>query len=170
MATMSRSSTASTGLAGLIARVHGLMGQIPHSAIALLARFAIAGVFWKSGQTKIQGFQLDPIAGVYEFGLPRFADSTLFLFQEEYKVPFLPPELSAVLATIGEHVFPVLILIGLATRFSALALLGMTAVIQIFVYPAAYPTHATWAAILLFLMWRGAGTLSIDHVIARGRA
>jgi putative oxidoreductase len=170
MTTASRASTtAAPGLAGLIDRVHGLFSAIPHAAIALLARFAIAGVFWKSGQTKVQGFQFDPIAGVFEFGWPRFADSTLFLFEEEYKLPLLPTELAAWLGTAAEHVFPVLILIGLATRLSAFALLGMTIVIQVFVYPGAYPTHATWAAVLLFLMWRGAGTLSIDHLIARSR-
>jgi putative oxidoreductase len=158
-----------SGIAGLLDRIHALFAAIPHTALALLARFSIAMVFWKSGQTKVQGFQFDPITGVYEFGWPRFADSTVFLFQEEYKLPLLPPELAALLATIAEHALPVLILIGLATRLSAFSLLIMTAVIQIFVYPAAYPTHGTWAAILLFLMWRGAGALSIDHLIARNR-
>jgi putative oxidoreductase len=165
----SASSTASFGLAGLIERLHGLFAAIPHALIALVARLSIAAVFWKSGQTKVQGFQLDPIAGVYEFGWPRFADSTVFLFQEEYKLPILPPELAALLATIAEHAFPILIIIGLATRLSAFALLVMTAVIQIFVYPAAYPTHGVWAALLLFLMWRGAGAVSIDQLIARSR-
>jgi putative oxidoreductase len=151
-----------TGLAALVNHVHSAFAAIPHALIALVARFSIAMVFWKSGQTKVQGFQLDPVSGVFEFGWPRFADSTVFLFQEEYKLPLLPPEMAALLATVAEHVFPILILIGLATRLSAFALLIMTAVIQIFVYPAAYPTHGVWAAVLLFLMWRGAGLISID--------
>jgi putative oxidoreductase len=70
---------------------------------------------------------------------------------------------------MAEHVFPFLLLIGLATRFSALALLGMTLVIQLFVYPDAYATHGTWAALLLYLMARGPGALSIDHWLARRR-
>jgi putative oxidoreductase len=159
----------SSGQAGLLGRLNSLFAAIPHALIALLARFSIAAVFWKSGQTKVQGFQIDPIAGIYEFGWPRFADSTVLLFTEEYKLPILPPELAALLATIAEHVFPVLILIGLATRLSAFALLAMTAVIQIFVYPAAYPTHGVWAAVLLMLMWRGAGAFSVDHLLAGGR-
>lgn len=75
--------------------------------------------------------------------------------------------MAAYAATVSEHLFPVLILLGFATRFSALALLGMTLTIQFFVYPDAYPTHGTWIAILLYLMARGPGTLSIDHLIAR---
>ncbi|MNC67723.1 hypothetical protein D3C75_1182460 [compost metagenome] len=82
-------------------------------------------------------------------------------------MPLLTPELAAHLAAFAEHFFPVLILVGLATRFSALALLGMTLVIQTFVYPDAYPTHGTWAAVLLYLMARGPGAFSIDHLLAR---
>ncbi|MEN0106037.1 MAG: DoxX family protein, partial [Pseudomonas sp.] len=85
----------------------------------------------------------------------------------EYNLPLIPPEAAAYMATFCEHVFPVLILLGLATRFSALALLGMTLTIQLFVYPDAYPTHGTWAAVLLYLMARGPGVLSIDHLLAR---
>ncbi|MNC65566.1 hypothetical protein D3C75_1158690 [compost metagenome] len=89
------------------------------------------------------------------------------MFQSEYHVPLLSPEIAAHLAAFAEHLFPVLILVGFATRFSALALLGMTLTIQLFVYPDAYPTHGTWAAILLYLMATGPGKLSIDHLIAR---
>ncbi|MNE55822.1 hypothetical protein D3C80_1506850 [compost metagenome] len=89
------------------------------------------------------------------------------MFQSEYHVPLLSPEIAAYLAAFAEHLFPVLILVGFATRFSALALLGMTLTIQLFVYPDAYPTHGTWAAILLYLMATGPGKLSIDHLIAR---
>lgn len=141
--------------------------RIPHSLIALLARFSIAAVFWKSGQTKIEGFGIDIVEGSYQLGWPQLAPSTLPLFAEEYKVPLLPSELAAYAATFGEHLFPLLILLGLGTRFSALALLGMTAVIQIFVYPGAYPTHGTWAAVLLYLLAQGPGQLSLDHWVAK---
>lgn len=139
----------------------------PHSFIALVARFSIAAVFWKSGQTKIQGLAIDIVNGTFELGWPRLSDSAVELFRDEYKVPLLASETAAVLATACEHVLPLLILLGLATRLSALGLLLMTAVIQLFVYPGAYPTHGVWAAVLLMLMARGAGVLSIDHLIAR---
>ncbi len=154
-------------VARLIERIIELFGTIPHSLIAFVARFSIAAVFWKSGQTKIEGFAIDLIEGTFELGVPRLADSTIPLFQSEYHVPLLSPELAAHMAAFAEHVFPILILLGFATRFSALALLGMTLTIQTFVYPDAYPTHGTWAAILLYLMARGPGVLSIDHLIAR---
>lgn len=141
--------------------------KIPHSLIAFIARFSIAAVFWKSGQTKIEGLAIDLFDGTFQIGLPHLADSTIPLFKSEYALPLLSPELAAHLAASAEHVFPVLILFGLATRFSALALLGMTLTIQLFVYPDAYPTHGTWAAVLLYLMARGPGVLSIDHLIAR---
>jgi putative oxidoreductase len=151
----------------LIERAIELFGMIPHSLIAFVARFSIAAVFWKSGQTKVEGFAIDLIEGTFELGVPRLADSTIPLFQSEYHVPLLSPELAAHMAAFAEHFFPILILLGFATRFSALALLGMTLTIQTFVYPDAYPTHGTWAAILLYLMARGPGVLSIDHLIAR---
>lgn len=143
-----------------------LFSRIPHSLIALLARFSIAAVFWKSGQTKIEGLAIDLVDGTLMLGWPHLSDSAVFLFQNEYKLPLLPPELAATLAAFAEHLFPLLLLIGLATRFSALALLGMTAVIQLFVYPGAYPTHGTWAAILLYLMSTGPGRISLDHALA----
>ncbi|MBK5339928.1 DoxX family protein [Pseudomonas sp. TH49] len=151
----------------LITRVIGLMEKIPHSLIAFIARFSIAAVFWKSGQTKVEGLAIDLIDGTLQLGWPHLADSTIPLFQSEYHVPLLSPEIAAHMSAFAEHFFPVLILIGFATRFSALALLGMTLVIEVFVYPDAYPTHGTWAAVLLYLMATGPGKLSIDHLIAR---
>jgi putative oxidoreductase len=144
-----------------------LFQKIPDSFIAFVGRFSIAAVFWKSGQTKIEGLAIDFIDGTYVLGLPRLADSAVMLFEHEYALPLLSPTLAAVIAACAEHIFPILILIGLATRFSALALLGMTLVIQVFVYPGAYPTHGVWAAVLLYLVANGPGALSIDHAIAR---
>lgn len=151
----------------LITRAIALLERIPQSLIAFIARFAIAAVFWKSGQTKIEGLAIDLIDGTFQLGWPRLADSTIPLFTSEYHVPLLSPEIAAHMAAFAEHFFPVLILVGFATRFSALALLGMTLTIQLFVYPDAYPTHGTWAAVLLYLMATGPGKLSIDHLIAR---
>lgn len=147
--------------------VVALFERIPHSLIAFLARFSIAAVFWKSGQTKIEGLAIDLISGEFTLGWPHLSDTALTLFRDEYKLPGLAPEFAAPMAALAEHVFPLLILLGLATRFSALALLGMTLVIQVFVYPGAYATHGTWAALLLYLMAHGPGALSLDSWIAK---
>ena len=151
----------------LVRQVIQLFEKIPYSLLAFIARFSIAAVFWKSGQTKVEGFAVDLIGGTFELGEPRLAASTLPLFRSEYHVPLLSPEVAAHMAAFAEHFFPVLILVGFATRFSALALIGMTLVIQLFVYPDAYPTHGTWIAVLLLLVAKGPGRLSIDQLIAR---
>lgn len=151
----------------LIKRVIQVFEQIPYSLIAFLARFSIAAVFWKSGQTKVEGFAIDLVSGTFQLGEPRLSASTLPLFRSEYHVPLLSPEVAAHMAAFAEHFFPALILLGFATRFSALALIGMTLTIQLFVYPDAYPTHGTWLALLLLLVAKGPGHLSIDHLIAR---
>lgn len=137
-----------------------------HDAIALLARVAMASTFWLSGQSKIEGLVLDPIGLQVQWGLPRITEGTLDLFRSEYRLPFLAPEIAAPMATVAEHLFPLLLVIGLGSRMSALALLGMTAVIQVFVYPGAWPTHALWATCLLYLIARGPGRFSIDHALA----
>lgn len=144
-----------------------LCNRIPHTAIALLARFSMAVTFWTSGQTKIEGLVLDPIGGTIALGWPRLSDSAVELFRSEYALPIVPPELAAYLAATAEHVLPLLLLLGLASRLSAFALLLMTLVIQVFVYPSAYPTHGVWAALLLYLMARGPGAVSLDHLLAR---
>ncbi len=144
-----------------------LLSRIPHSFIAFIGRFSIAAVFWLSGQTKVEGLAINLVSGEFQPGWPQLSDSALDLFRTEYALPLLPPELAALMAATAEHVFPVLLLLGLATRFSALGLLGMTAVIEIFVYPDAYPNHGTWATILLSLVARGPGVFSLDHWIAR---
>jgi putative oxidoreductase len=128
-----------------------LAESIPDSLVSLMARIAAGGVFWRSGQTKIDGLHIK--------------DSTFFLFREEYMVPLLPPDLAAYLATIAENVFSVLLIIGLASRLSAAALLGLTAVIQLFVYPSAWPEHILWATALLVVIARGPGVISLDHLL-----
>lgn len=142
-----------------------LMAALPYDVTAFLGRFSIAAVFWKSGQTKLDGFKLDIVEGTWMFGMPRLAESTVDLFREEYKLPVLPPEMAAVLATAAEHILPALLLLGLATRFAALGLLVMTLVIQLLVYPSAYPVHGVWAFVLLILMAQGPGRASADHVL-----
>jgi putative oxidoreductase len=134
-------------------RAIGWLGAIPHDLTALVARLSIAMVFWQSGQTKLDGWSVN--------------DSALYLFENEYRLPVVDPWLAAHLAAFSEHFFPILLAVGLASRFAALALLGMTLVIQIFVYPGAWPTHGTWAACLLIVISRGPGLLSIDHLLAR---
>lgn len=152
---------------GLIGGIVALLSRIPDSLIALIGRFSIAAIFWKSGQTKIEGFAIDLVSGEFQFGWPHLSDTALELFRSEYRLPLLPPELAAPMAAFGEHFFPILILLGLATRFSSLALLVMTLTIQIFVYPDAYPTHGVWATVLLVLIARGPGVISIDHWLAK---
>lgn len=157
--------TPAAGIA-LLRHAIALFGRIPDSLIAFVGRFSIAAVFWKSGQTKIEGLAIDLLSGEFDVGVPHLSDNALFLFRDEYRLPIIPPEIAAPMAAFAEHFFPVLILLGLATRFSALALLVMTLTIQIFVYPDAYPTHGVWAAVLLYLMARGPGRISLDHWIA----
>ncbi len=159
-------ATTASGEIMPIQRLIAMLGRIPDSLIAAIGRFSIAAVFWKSGQTKIEGLAIDLINGQFEIGWPRLSASAIDLFRDEYRLPLIPPELAAPLAAFAEHLLPVLILLGLATRFSAFALLVMTLTIQIFVYPDAYPTHGTWAAVLLYLIAKGPGKISLDHWIA----
>jgi putative oxidoreductase len=123
---------------------------LPRSIFQLAFRVALAGIFWSSGQSKIASW-----------------DTTIVLFRDEYRVPLLPPELAATLATAVELVCPVLLLLGLATRLATVPMLAMTFVIQVFVYPESWTVHLTWAAMLLYLLSRGPGPLAIDHLLAR---
>src|SRR5262247_1826413 len=124
--------------------------SVPYALLAIPLRLAVATVFWNSAMTKLANW-----------------DTAVALFADEYKVPLLPPELAAYLAVSVELTTPVLLVAGLATRAAALVLLGMTAVIEIFVYPQAWPTHLQWAAMLLVLLCRGAGAVSLDHWVRR---
>ena len=122
--------------------------------MAIPARLFIAVTFFLSGRTKVEGFlTLKP--------------STYYLFQYEYKVPLIPTDIAAHIAAYSEHFFPVLLVLGFASRLSALALLGMTTVIEVFVYPGAWETHLGWATALAFIIFRGPGALSIDHLLRR---
>ena len=125
---------------------------VPHDLLALSGRLAIAAIFFLSGRTKVEGFL-------------KLTDRAYELFRTEYKLPLLPPELAAHIAAYAEHLFPLLLVLGLFTRLSALALLGMTLVIQLFVYPSAWPTHLSWAALLLYLIGRGGGRVAIDRLL-----
>jgi putative oxidoreductase len=133
-------------------RAYGWLDRVPYSLLAIPLRLAVAVVFWNSAQTHLANW-----------------DTTLTLFQEEYKVPLLPPDFAAYVAVTVEVSTPMLLLLGLATRPAALLLLGMTAVIEIFVYPQAWPTHIQWAAMMLVLLCRGAGIFSLDALIRRWR-
>lgn len=132
--------------------VVGIERLVPAGSVGLTARLGIAAVFFLSGRTKVDG-------------VLHITDSAYYLFAEEYKLPFIPSDIAAHLATWSEHLFPILLVLGLMTRFSALALLGMTLVIQIFVYPGAWATHLTWAGLLLYLVRYGAGSLSLDRLL-----
>ena len=126
------------------------LDRVPYALIAIPLRFAVATVFWNSAMSKLANWE-----------------TTLSLFSEEYNVPLLPPELAAYLATSIEITAPVLLVFGFLTRPTAVVLLGMVAVIEIFVYPLAWPTHLQWAAMLLVMLCRGAGKLSLDHLLWR---
>ena len=134
----------------LVGRALGWLDAVPYTLLAIPLRLAIATVFWNSGTTKLANWV-----------------TAVALFSDEYKVPVLPPELAAYLAVSIELTTPILLVLGLMTRPAAAILLGMVAFIEIFVYPLAWPTHIQWAAMLLILLCRGAGKLSLDHLLWR---
>ena len=148
--TASKPTPAESGIMPLASAIIGLFDRIPYWLIALTARIALAQVFWSSAQSHLANW-----------------DTTLFMFANTFNVPLLPPDTAAYLAVAMEVVMPPLLVLGLATRFASLALFGMTLVIEIFVFPEAWPTHIQWAAMMLVLMWRGAGMLSLDALIQR---
>ena len=126
--------------------------MLSNDLLSLVTRLGVAGVFFMSGRSKVDG-------------ILHITDGTYSLFQEDYKLPLIDPDLAAHLATYSEHLFSILLVLGLFTRLSALAFLGMTAVIEIFVYPAAWPTHLSWAVLLLFLIAKGGGRFSLDRIV-----
>lgn len=147
-------TTSSTGHKSLRGVWNRLADRLNHligdSLLSLIARVAIAAIFFMSGRTKVSGFLT-------------ITPSTYDLFRTEYALPLVSPELAAHLSTYSEHLFPLLLVLGLFTRLSALALLGMTTVIEVFIYPDAWPTHLSWAGLLLIIIARGAGWLSLDR-------
>lgn len=137
---------------------HRAVTRLRHTSfdtpLLLIARLAIAATFFLAGRTKVEA-------------LLTITDSTRELFRSEYVLPFISPEIAAPAATYAEHLFPLMLLFGLGTRFAALSLLLMTLTIQFFVYPDAWPTHLTWTALLFLLIAKGGGVLSIDHLLGR---
>jgi len=143
------------GISGLLERARAVLERIPYSLLALLARCAGSSVFWHSGRVKLDDWQ-----------------GTLRLFEDEYKVPLIAPHIAAYMAAGMELGGSMLLLVGLATRATAIAYLGMIAVIQLFVYPQAWPDHIQWLAFLMLLVARGPGVVSLDALLGRwlGRA
>lgn len=135
----------------LRATLLSLLQTVPDDFLLLLARFFPAAVFWQSGRTKVDGWQI--------------SENAVYLFQEEYRLPLTDPIVAAHLAAAAEHALPVLLLLGLFSRFAAAGLLAMTLVIQFLVYPDGWPTHGVWAVSLLFVLVKGAGRWSIDHLL-----
>jgi putative oxidoreductase len=125
---------------------------VGHDALALVARLSIGAIFLQSGRTKVDG-------------LLSVSENAVALFADEYRLPLVSPVLAAHAATYAEHLLPVLLIAGLFTRFAALGLLAMVAVIQVFVYPDAWPTHLSWAGLLAYLAARGAGSWSLDRLV-----
>jgi putative oxidoreductase len=147
-----------------ILRTYGRLVRLVSSSVLesltlLFVRVALAGIFWRSARTKVE-----------EGSWLSISDTTYFLFEEEYAGVPLPSDIAAPLATYAEHLFPLLLVLGLFTRFSALALLVMTMVIQIFVYPEAWwSVHMIWAAMALVLIVRGGGMFSLDTPLVKAR-
>jgi len=140
----------SSRLTHKVHRLYDHLGYLPLSLLQLMARISMATIFWRAGQSKLANWDL-----------------TLQLFASEYKVPILPPELAAPLAASVELTTPILLILGLATRLACLPMIGMTLVIQTFVYPQSWVEHLSWMTFLLMLLSRGAGVISLDHLIKR---
>jgi putative oxidoreductase len=151
--TMTMAKMESETRLSLTARVRQLndqLGLLPLSVIQLMARIGMAMIFWRSGQSKLANWDL-----------------TLQLFANEYKVPVIPPEIAAPMAAAVELGAPVLLVLGLFTRLATLPMIGMTLVIQTFVYPMAWVDHLVWMTLLLLLLSRGPGIFSLDHLATK---
>jgi len=125
---------------------------LPRDLLLLVARVAISAIFFLSGRTKVDG-------------LLTLRESTYELFRTEYALPLIDPVTAAHVAAYSEHFFPILLVLGLFTRPAAIALLGMTLGIEVFVYPEAWPTHLSWAGLLLPLIAKGPGNWSLDRLL-----
>ena len=144
------SAPAPGGLLRALRRATDALDRVPYSVLAVPLRLAVATVFWNSAMTKLDDW-----------------NAALSLFSDEYKLPLLPPQLAAYMAVTIELTMPVLLVLGLGTRLAALILLAMTSVIEVFVYPLAWPTHLQWMAMLLVLLCRGPGAASLDRLLSR---
>ncbi len=153
---MTTTATPKTSVIPLYGQVTGLLNRIPVDLPLLVARLGVGAVFFTSGRTKVEG-------------LLTITDSAKALFQTEYKIPLAPPEITVYAATYSEHLFPILLALGLFTRLGALGLLGMTTVIEVFVYPDAWPTHLSWAGLLIPLVVMGGGRWSLDALLGIDR-
>ncbi len=151
-------TTAVTSLRGVAPRVERLHARItdllgPFAMLAL--RLPVAVVFWRSGRTRVEGWNIFDITA-----------SQPAIFEYEFGLPF--PVLSAHVTAIAEHVLPVLLVLGLFTRLGGLGMLIMTMVIQFFVYPDAWlNAHMFWATILIAVIVLGPGKISLDHYVGR---
>lgn len=141
-----------------VLRLIAVLERTPVSLVSLLARLSMAGLFWQSARTKVESGTLLTLSS-----------SATMLFAEEFRLPVLPPEVAAHLALYAETLLPILLVLGFASRFAALGLIAMTLVIQIFVYPDAWPTHGTWIAALAWIVVHGPGFLSVDALVRRSR-
>jgi putative oxidoreductase len=150
MSAPSTSTSAYSLALDLAGHVLRWLDAVPYAILAIPLRLAVATVFWHSSTTKVANW-----------------DTALALFTDEYKLPLLPPDIAAYIAATIELTTPALLVVGLVTRPAAAVLLGMVTVIEVFVYPQAWPTHIQWAAMLLVLLCRGAGKLSLDHLLWR---
>lgn len=130
-------------------RLNAAFARVPLDLVRIALRLFPAFVFLQSGRTKVEGFTIKP--------------STYYLFEHDYALPLIPPEIAALLAAGAEHLLPALMILGLLTRVAALGLIGMTAVIEIFVYPEAWVTHGLWVSALFALVVLGPGRLSLDR-------
>jgi putative oxidoreductase len=130
--------------------IRGWLQRFPISVILLAMRIGVGSVFFKAGLLKYQSF---------EFAVK--------LFEDEYKVPILSPIVAARITMFNELTWPVFLFLGLATRFATVPILGSITVIQLFVYPSAWTENLVWASILVMLLTRGAGALSLDFLIER---
>lgn len=150
MTSSTASTTSRSSIIALAKQAFGWLDRIPYTLLAIPLRFAVATVFWNSAMAHLASW-----------------DTTLSLFEDEYQVPILPSDLAAYMAVAIEVTTPVLLVLGFLTRAASLVLLGMTTVIEVFVYPLAWPTHIQWAAMMLVLLARGPGKFSLDWLIRR---
>ncbi len=149
---MLRSDTMTASLS-LLARLLAALPKVESlggSALQLLFRLWMAKIFWDSGMQKIGGW-----------------GTTVALFKDLYQVPVLPPEVAAYLAVSVELAAPVLLLFGIATRFAAIPMLGMALTIQFLVTDFYRVEHYYWMMLLISLIVRGPGLVSVDHWVRK---